>query len=78
MQQISETIRLFAEQNYQKYKSATQRLPNSKAKASNTISILFFISCFYFRNSAGTICWTARQTFNFLQVYTTFRWCDHV
>ena len=71
MQQMRETIRLFAGQlserppnkagrricsiEYRKMNGASQRLHNSNAKACNTNIILFFISYLYFRESAGTI-----------------------
>ena len=71
MQQIRETIRLFAGQlsersphktgrrlcsyEYRKMNGASQRLPNSNAKAGNTNIVLFFISPLSFHESAGTI-----------------------
>ena len=71
MQQIRETIRLFAGQlserppnkagrricsiEYRKMNGASQRLPNSNAKAGNTNIVLLFNSCVYFSNSTGTI-----------------------
>jgi len=71
MQQIRETIRLFAGElsersriksgrricpiEYRKMNGASQRLFNSNAKAGNTNIILLFISYLYFGESAGAI-----------------------
>jgi hypothetical protein len=63
MQQIRETIRLFAGQEEVRPFHFTalsvrvnlQRLPHSNAKAGNTNIILLFISSLYFRESAGAI-----------------------
>jgi len=71
MQQIRETIRLFAGQlserspnkagrricsiEYRKMNGASQRLHNSNAKAGNTNIVLLLNSSIYFRESAGAI-----------------------
>ncbi len=63
MQQMRETIRLFAGQLSERSGLSAsisarvnlQRLPNSNAKAGNTNIVLLINSCVYFSNSTGTI-----------------------
>ena len=71
MQQIRETIRLFADgpddhrdKNVESARAG--RLPDNESKITNTISNLYFFSCFYFCNGAGTICRTAGKTINLI------------